>query len=401
MKSDAKSYIRFGAVVFIVALLSYYCIKYSIPETVFNALIPIIAGVAFAYLINILVAFYERHFFAKKSFKMRKPLCLIFAILSILIFVGLIGFLVIPQFVTCISTLIEKAPAAIDQLLSIPQIAKLIPENIEETLENIDWNEIITKLTSVLESGLGGAAKGVTNFLSSTVSVIVSFFLGLFFAVCFLFDRDRIISQFKRLVKTASRPKLYKKITYVLKTLDESLHKYIVAQCLEATILGVLCIIGMLILGLPYAVMIGVLMGITALIPIVGSYIGEFVGAFMILSISFKKAIIFLVFVLILQTIESNLIAPHVVGSSIGLPSVWVLAAVTVGGSLMGILGMLIGVPITSTIYKLLRDYTNNKSQKNNDDTHSPHGEDGTGTGRPEKAGEADKGDLASPAVSV
>ena len=363
MKFDLKCCIRLGITAFVAAMASYYCIKGDIPKTVFNALLPITVGVVFAYLINILVSFYERHFFAKKEFKMRKPLCLIFAILSILLFIALIGFLVIPQFITCISTLIEKAPAAIDMLLSIPQIAKLIPENIEETLENIDWNDIITKLTSVFKSGLGGAAQGITSFLSSTVSMIVSFLLGLFFAVCFLSDRDRILRQFKKLVKTASRPKLYEKIVYVLRNLDESFHKYVVAQFLEAFILGSLCTAGMLILKLPYALMIGALMGITALIPVIGGYVGEFVGAFMILSVSFKKAIIFFVFVLILQTIEANLIAPHVVGSSIGLPSVWVLASVTVFGSIWGIVGMLLGVPITTTIYKILRDYTNGKSE--------------------------------------
>ena len=363
MKFDLKCCIRLGITAFVAAMASYYCIKGDIPKTVFNALLPITVGVVFAYLINILVSFYERHFFAKKEFKMRKPLCLIFAILSILLFIALIGFLVIPQFITCISTLIEKAPAAIDMLLSIPQIAKLIPENIEETLENIDWNDIITKLTSVFKSGLGGAAQGITSFLSSTVSMIVSFLLGLFFAVCFLSDRDRILRQFKKLVKTASRPKLYEKIVYVLRNLDESFHKYVVAQFLEAFILGSLCTAGMLILKLPYALMIGALMGITALIPVIGGYVGEFVGAFMILSVSFKKAIIFFVFVLILQTIEANLIAPHVVGSSIGLPSVWVLASVTVFGSIWGIIGMLLGVPITTTVYKILRDYTKGKSE--------------------------------------
>ena len=152
---------------------------------------------------------------------------------------------------------------------------------------------------------------------------------------------------------------MYNKITYVLSILNDCFRKYIVGQCTEAVILGLLCIIGMLILQLPYATMIGALIALTALIPVAGAYIGAVVGAFMILTVSPIKALIFLIFLVILQQFEGNIIYPKVVGSSLGLPGIWVLAAITVGGGIMGIFGMLIGVPIVAAIYRIVKNDVN------------------------------------------
>ena len=364
MKIETKTCVRLGAIAFIVVILSYFCIAKGLLATLFSALLPLIIGAVFAYIINILVSFYERRLFRKKEEKKSHQLIsLILAVLTIILFIGLMGYLVVPQFISCIATLVEKAPQAVDQLLAIPQIAQFIPENIEEFIENINWNELISKASSVLQSGIGGAAQNITAVLSSAVSVITSIVFGILFAAYFLADRKKISNQIARLAKSAFTPPIYEKVNHVCSVLNDSVHKYIVAQCLEAIILGTLCVIGMLILRLPYALMIGALVGITAIIPIVGAYIGEAIGVVMILSESPKKALIFLIFIIVLQTIEGNLIAPKVVGSSIGLPGVWVLAAVTVGGSLMGVTGMFFGVPIVSSVYRLLREFVN-KNEK-------------------------------------
>ena len=150
------------------------------------------------------------------------------------------------------------------------------------------------------------------------------------------------------------KKKSVKKVLYVSETLNKSFHSFIVGQCLEAVILGVLCTIGMWILRLPYATMIGCLVGFSALIPVVGAYIGAVVGAFMIFTVSPVKVIVFLIFLLILQQLEGNLIYPRVVGASVGLPGILVLAAVIIGGGVLGIVGMLLAVPLTATIYKLV-----------------------------------------------
>ena len=147
-----------------------------------------------------------------------------------------------------------------------------------------------------------------------------------------------------------------KKIFYVLHTLNDSFHRFIVGQCTEAVVLGLLCMIGMAIFSFPYAMMIGVLIGFTALIPVAGAYIGAGVGAFMILTVSPIKALIFLIFIVVLQQLEGNLVYPKVVGSSIGLPGIWVLAAVTVGGNIYGVMGMLVSVPVCSVIYVYLSE---------------------------------------------
>lgn len=373
MKIETKTCVRLGVIAFIVVILSYFCIAKGLLSTLFSAILPLIIGAVFAYIINILVSFYERRLFRKKEAKKSHQLIsLVLAVLTIILFVVLMGYLVIPQFISCIATLIEKAPKAVDQLLAIPQIAQFIPENIEEFIENINWSDLISKASSILQSGIGGAAQNITAVLSSAVSVITSIVFGILFAAYFLADRKKISNQIARLAKSAFAPPIYEKVNHVCSVFNSSIHKYIVAQCLEAIILGTLCVIGMLILRLPYALMIGALVGITAIIPIVGAYIGEAIGVVMILSESPKKALIFLIFIIVLQTIEGNLIAPKVVGSSIGLPGVWVLAAVTVGGSLMGVTGMFFGVPIVSSAYRLLREFVNKSEKGGNKSIDTP-----------------------------
>ena len=157
------------------------------------------------------------------------------------------------------------------------------------------------------------------------------------------------------------KPSWNEKIRYVADVFDHSFHNFIVGQCIEAVVLGVLCIAGMALLKLPYAMMIGTLIGFTALIPVAGAYIGAGVGVFMILTVSPIKALVFLIFVVVLQQLEGNLIYPKVVGNSIGLPGIWVLAAVTVGGGLMGIPGMLLGVPVVAALYQLLGNHLDKK----------------------------------------
>ena len=160
------------------------------------------------------------------------------------------------------------------------------------------------------------------------------------------------------------KPRRAAAIRHVLKTLNECFRSYIVGQCLEALILGALCTLGMLVFRFPYAVMVGTLVGFTALIPIAGAYIGAFVGAFMIFTVDPLKALLFLVYIVVLQQIEGNLIYPHVVGSSVGLPSIWVLAAVTLGGKLMGVAGMLFFIPLCSVLYALFRGYVKDRLAK-------------------------------------
>ena len=204
---------------------------------------------------------------------------------------------------------------------------------------------------------MGIATQVVTSIISTTVTLAVAFI----FSIYILYWKEKLGNQFTRLFKRYIPDKITNKIFYVLGVLNKSFKSFIIGQCTEAVILGVLCMLGMLILRLPYAVMTGCLIGFTALIPIAGAYIGAGVGALMIFTVSPVQSVIFLIYLVILQQIEGNLIYPKVVGSSIGLPGIWVLAAVTVGGGVMGIMGMLVAVPVASAIYQIVREDVNRK----------------------------------------
>lgn len=185
--------------------------------------------------------------------------------------------------------------------------------------------------------------------------------IGLIFAIYLLANKEKLAIQVKKLT-TAYIPEHIRTVcTEFIRLFDQTLSNFIVGQCTEAVILGTLCALGMMILRLPYAMMTGVIVGVTALIPVVGAYVGAVVGGFMIFMVDPMKALVFVIFLLILQQLEGNIIYPKVVGSSIGLPGMWVLASVTLGGGLFGVVGMLMGVPLAATLYKWIGQCTNQR----------------------------------------
>lgn len=234
-----------------------------------------------------------------------------------------------------------------------------VPEDLLASLRNVDWASKLEQIISFLTTGVGNIIGTAVSAVSSVFSGLVTAFFALIFSIYLLLGKERLGSQFNRIIKRYMSTGLCSNVHHVLSVLNECFHKYIVGQCTEALILGGLCTLGMLILQLPYATMTGAVIAFTALIPVAGAYIGAGVGAFMILTVSPIKAIIFLIFIVILQQLEGNLIYPRVVGSSMGLPGIWALAAVTVGGGVMGIPGMLLCVPLAAAVYKLLREDVN------------------------------------------
>lgn len=355
----------------ISAFILFLCINYW--NNVANALLALLSAVAplwiggiIAYIINILMSFYERHYFTKttrsKIQKSRRPVCIIAAFATLIAILSLLINLVIPELVSCIQLLIRKLPSAMEILNSGLASVKLIPEKLSISLSTIDWESKITQSMSILTSGFGNVVGSVAGAISSVFSGIVTTLVSIIFSIYLLTGKEKLSKQISRLLKHYTKKKFYKKTLHILNILNHSFHNYIVGQCTEAVILGILCIIGMLILRLPYAVMIGSLISFTALIPIAGAFIGAGVGAIMILTVSPIKALIFLIFIVVLQQLEGNIIYPRVVGASMGLPAIWVFTAVTVGGGIMGIAGMLLGVPLAATLYELLREDLNKKS---------------------------------------
>ena len=368
MKLEWKNCFRLGATIFLTFLaIHYWSSLTGLIGVLFSAASALIIGCVIAYVLNILMSFYEKHYFPKNQSKAveksKRVVCMLAAMLTLVAVVVLIIGLVLPELAACIRLLIAEIPVAIDSAVAWLEetglLATVMTEDAVASLMSINWQEKMTELISVLAAGVGGVAQVAVGAVSATVSVVAQFVIGLIFAIYLLVGKETLGGQVNRLMEHYLKPAWNKKIRYVVGIFDNSFHKFIVGQCIEAVVLGVLCIIGMTILRLPYAMMIGTLIGFTALIPVAGAYIGAGVGAFMILTVSPVQALIFLVFVVVLQQLEGNLIYPKVVGSSIGLPGVWVLAAVTIGGGIMGIPGMLLGVPTVASVYQLVRNDLN------------------------------------------
>lgn len=357
MKLDWRTCRRVGIAAFLLYLAIYYWRTVSgLLGLLVGACVPLILGGATAYMINILMGFYERYYFPRSEVRAvkatRRPVCMLAALLTVVLVLFIVVKMVVPEFLSCVNALISQAPAAVNRLLSNPTIRQLIPADIEHRLAGIDWGQLVKNIQKVLLSGFTGAANAVSSIFSGAVTAL----FALIFAVYILLGKDTLGRQCERLVKGYLRPEWQERVFYMVKLLNRSFRSYVVGQCTEAVILGMLCMGGMTLFRFPYATMIGALVGVTALIPVAGAYIGAGVGAFMILSVSPEKALWFLVFIVVLQQLEGNLIYPRVVGSSIGLPGIFVLAAVTVGGAMFGVLGMLLGVPIVAALYQALRD---------------------------------------------
>ena len=361
MKLDWKTCFRICISVFCLYLFMYYWEDVSnLLGTFISALSPLLLGLVIAYVLNILMSRYEALYFPKRRdgwvLKSRRIVCLLAAVVTLVAIVALVIGLVVPELLSCVKLLMEEVEPALEKLLHSQVAAQVVPADLLQKLDAVNWGDAIDKAIKMIASGLGTAAGALFSTVSSVISSVVNCFLSIIFAIYLLLDRDHLLQQGRRLMNGYLPKTFQQKLTHCLQVLNDCMHKFIVGQCAEAVILGVLCIIGMTIFRFPYAMMIGTLIGFTALIPIAGAYIGAGVGAVMILTQSPIKALLFLVFIVVLQQLEGNLIYPKVVGNSIGLPALWVLAAITVGGSLMGISGMLLGVPIAAALYRLLRE---------------------------------------------
>ncbi|MBO5220750.1 MAG: AI-2E family transporter [Clostridia bacterium] len=360
MKTEHKKYLSLGIGVFLL----YLCIRYwdpliSVILSCLSAAVPLLVGCALAYVLNLLMTFYERHYFPKSTknsvTKSRRPVCLLIAFLTLLVILAVVIGLIVPQLISCIGLLAEEIPEASQKTIAWLGEHHLLTDEVLKQLKDFDWTTLLNNVSGLLTSGIGSVFNIVVNTVSTLFSTIITIFVAVVFSIYLLSSKEKLAKQSDRLMRRYLKPCLIDKIEYVLDNLNTCFRRYIVGQCTEAVILGVLCLIGMLILQLPYATMISALIAFTALIPFAGAYIGSIVGAFMILTVSPGKALLFLIFIIVLQQLEGNLIYPRVVGSSLGLPPLWVLAAITVGGGMFGIIGMLLGVPLTATLYRIVR----------------------------------------------
>lgn len=338
-------------------------------------IMPLLLGIFFALILNVPVCFFERHLFkkSKKAFvqKIKRPIALILALVLIIgVFAGIVG-LVIPELISAVKIIIQGAVELLDKfsdseaesMISKLPFGDVLYNNVLVNY-NIDWDKIGNTLQSWLLEQSGNIMNTAVGTVSTLVTAVVNFIIALIFAVYVLFSKEKLKKQSARLIRVWFPEKLGEWLLHAVSVGLGIFRNFVSGQTLEAIILGTLCIVGMLILRIPYAPMVGALVGVTAFIPVVGAFIGIAVGAFMILTVSPAKALVFVIYLLILQQIEGNIIYPKVMGDKINLPAIWVLAAVTIGGGLAGPFGMLLGVPVTSIIYVLLREETEKREKK-------------------------------------
>lgn len=364
MKLDWKTCIRIAVCIFGLYLAIHYWPAVSaFLGKLLSAAAPVVIGGIIAYPLNILMGFYSRHYFPGKNTKTikstRTPVCLVLAIITLLAIITAIVALIVPQLIECFRLLLIEIPDFLTRTITQLQQWHILSGELADFLNDIDWKSKIGDMVQFVTAGLGDVMDLVITTVSSVFSGIATGFLSIIFALYLVLSKTRLKNQCTRLLRRYVKPAWCEKVFYTLRIFNDSFHKFIVGQCTEAVILGALCVLGMVLCGLPYAAMIGALVGFTALIPVVGAFVGAGVGAFLILMQSPLQALIFLVFILVLQQVEGNIIYPRVVGTSIGLPGLWVLAAVTIGGGVMGVFGMLLGVPLAASVYRILRNDLN------------------------------------------
>ena len=297
---------------------------------------------------------------------LRRPLCLLFSILLIFAILSAVVSLVLPEIGKAVMLMVDGVPEWLENVKKwCIQYAKDYPLVYETIMElDIDWEATAKSLLNVIGTGTIGVVGNTVSGIIGAFGGIVDFVIALIFAIYVLLSKETLAEQMRKILKAFLPERAKGTILHIAETAHRMFSAFITGQCIEAVILGSLCAVGLLIFRFPYAAMIGVLVGVTALIPVVGAFIGAGVGGFLILMNDPFQALMFVIFIVVLQQIEGNVIYPKVVGSSVGLPAMWVLAAVTVGGGLGGIMGMLFAVPTASVLYTLLREATEKRLEK-------------------------------------
>ena len=358
----------------LVVALWKFDVVLGVLKTIWDIIFPFVLGGAIAFLTNVPMSFLEKKIFenAKKKNKivrkLKRPISLILTIVLVVGVIALVMFGVIPQLTRTMGTLVTSINDFIPQMQS--WIGEFFHNNQEimNLVDQIEFDpdQAIKWGISLLGNGAGNMMNTTMSAVGSLVSGVATFFIAFSFACYILFQKEKLHIQIRK-VFFAFLPR--QKADAFLKVCSltyRTFANFLAGQCLEAVILGSMFVVTLSILRMPYALLIGILIAFTALIPIFGAFIGCAVGSFLIFMVNPQQAILFVIVFLVLQQIEGNLIYPHVVGESVGLPSIWVLAAVTIGGNLMGIVGMLVFIPLLSVLYTIFREFVYLRLKKQN-----------------------------------
>lgn len=371
LKEDKKK-IQIGIIILIVPVILAYLLfnGKSIGNALgtFMAIIsPFIIGAALAFVLNMPMNFIENKIFKKWTSKpgLKRAISLLMSLVIVSAIIAFVVILIIPNFFEAIKSLIQGIPVLVEKLRKYPEVAKQL-DKIYDTYAITNTHDLVVKLKPYLTKNGLDILNNVFFGISTVFSVVLSFVVSFTFAIYLLFSKETLRRQFTELAYVFFSGKTANKILIFFKVAYEKFYSFFKGQFIEAFMLGFMCFIGMYLLKMPNAATVSVLIGFGALIPLVGAILGAALGALIILIESFSKAIMFVIFIIVLQQFDGNVTYPRIVGSSVGLPSIWVLVAVTIGAALSGIVGMLIFVPIFATIYELLYRYKKKKLKDKN-----------------------------------
>lgn len=356
-----------GLLLVVCGGVAFYCALQNLGDVaaaggwLLGILTPFLLGSAIAFILNVPMRAIERHLFpgAARGARFRRPLALLLTLLAVLGVLALASSVIAPGITDAAMSIASQVPSAIRRLQSwLDELAAYLPMIQDFIAElDMDWQSLSRKALDFAQSLGSGLLTSGGGLIGGVVSGVSTFVIGLIFSFYILMQKEKLARQGRQVIYALLPAQRGDRVLEVLRLASRTFSSFLSGQCLEACILGTLFVAAMTIFRMPYALLVGVLIALTALIPIVGAFIGCGVGALLIAIGDPWKALWFIVLFLVLQQVEGNLIYPHVVGSSVGLPSIWVLAAVTLGGSLMGILGMLVFIPLCSVLYALFRDY--------------------------------------------
>lgn len=370
MKFKTRKDILF--VISYVAIIIFALVNFDkligVCEYLIDILSPFIIGALLAFVLNVLIKFIETRIFGKIKDgkvwkKIKRPISITISLILVGVTIYFIMYLLIPQLKNSASLFTDTLPSYKEDIINILEKFDVGDSTISKASEYLD------NFAKVITDYIKGNSKDVlsvtTEVATSIVSIISEGIISIVFAIYIIAQKETLRRQVDKIMKAYLKPKVCNKINDIAEMSNKTFSNFVTGQCLEAVIFGVLCFFGMLLLRLPYASTISVLIGFTALIPVFGSIVGTILGAFLILIVSPVKAIIFVVFIIVLQQLEGNLIYPKVVGKSIGLPGIWVLFSVTIGASVAGIWGMLVATPLFSILYSIVSKMVNDKLKEN------------------------------------
>ena len=359
--------VAFGIVLYLV--LSNLQIVFSGIAYVSSVAFPFILGSCLAFIINVPMRFFERRVF-KKLKKGKRAISLIMSLVCIVGVIILVSGLIIPELVDTIFRLSNNIPGYVKETQAFLEQHSINKPMVHKYVNQIsfDWDKISGELISFLQDSATNMLNSTVSAITNVVQVVVSFALGFVFALNALLQKEKLSTQVKKVLVAFLPERVAKYIVRVGRLSNNAFSSFMSGQCLEAVILGSLIFASMKLLGLPYAVLIAVFIAVMSLIPIIGGFIGCWVGVLLILMVDWKQAIVFIIMFVVVQQFEGNVIYPHVVGNSVGLPAIWVLVAVTIGGNIAGIVGMIFSIPFCSVLYQLFSEVVNKQIKKKNVD---------------------------------